>query len=74
MNAGKCDSCKYVGPLMEFRNDLVEPEIRFNLCPKCIRKAYLSIQIFIRTPNGKEALIRKYPEMKSKSGVMLQPT
>lgn len=62
MNAGKCDSCSYTGPLMEFRNDLVEPEIRFNLCPKCMRKAYMSVQIFLRTPDGQKALIRKmYP-------------
>ena len=60
MNAGKCDSCSYEGPLIPFRNDLVEPEIRFNLCPKCIRKAYLSMQIFIRTPVGREAMIRKF--------------
>ena len=60
MNAGKCDSCSYNGPLMPFCNDLVEPEIRFNLCPKCIRKAYLSLQIFVRTPAGRKALIRKF--------------
>ena len=59
MNAGKCDSCSYNGPLMEFRNDLVEPELRFNLCPNCIRKAYMSVQIFVRTPAGRNALIRK---------------
>ena len=59
MNAGKCNSCSYEGPLMEFKNDLVEPEIRFDLCPKCIRKAYLSLQIFVRTPAGSQALIRK---------------
>lgn len=59
MNAGKCDSCKYTGPLMEFRNDFVEPEIRFNLCPNCIRKAFMSVAIFIRTPAGKEALAKK---------------
>ena len=60
MNAGKCDSCKYEGPLMEFKNDLAEPEIRFNLCPVCMRKAIMCTQIFIRTPPGREALIRKF--------------
>ena len=59
MNAGKCDSCSYTGPLMEFKNDLVEPEIRFNLCPKCIRKAYTCLQIFIRTPDGRAAMMKK---------------
>ena len=59
MNAGKCDSCKYVGPLMEFRNDLVEPEIRFNLCPKCMRKAVMSVRFFLRTPAGRKALAEK---------------
>ena len=59
MNAGKCDSCKYTGQLYEFRNDLAEPEIRFNLCPACMRKAYTCMAIFIRTPSGKEALARK---------------
>jgi hypothetical protein len=59
MNAGKCDSCSYNGPLMEFRNDLVEPE----LCPNCIRKAYMSLQIFVRTPAGKQALVKKIAEM-----------
>ena len=44
---------------MPFCNDLVEPEIRFNLCPHCIRKAYLSMQIFIRTPAGRKALMQK---------------
>ena len=60
MNAGKCNSCSYEGPLMEFKNDLVEPEIRFNLCPTCMRKAIMCMQIFIRTPVGREALIRKF--------------
>ena len=60
MNAGKCDSCSYEGPLLEFRNDLVEPEIRFNLCPKCYRKADLCVRIFLSTPPGREALIRKF--------------
>ena len=59
MNAEKCDSCSYNGPLMEFRNDLAEPEIRFNLCPNCIRKAYMSMQIFVRTPVGRKALVQK---------------
>lgn len=59
MNAGKCDSCAYTGPLYEFKNDFVEPVIRFNLCPKCMRKAYMSVAIFIRTPAGKEALAKK---------------
>ncbi len=59
MNAGKCDSCSYNGPLQTFVNDLVEPEVRFNLCPKCFRKAYMSIQIFIRTPTGRAALQKK---------------
>ena len=68
MNAGKCDSCSYNGPLMPFCNDLVEPEIRFNLCPHCIRKAYLSMQIFIRTPVGKRALVKKIAEMNKPDG------
>lgn len=59
MNAGKCDSCSYNGPLQEFVNNLVEPEIRFNLCPKCFRKAYTCIQIFVRTPAGRDALMKK---------------
>jgi hypothetical protein len=59
MNAGKCDSCKYTGPLYVFRNDFVEPEIRFNLCPNCMRTAYRCMAIFIRTPNGKKALAAK---------------
>ena len=68
MNAGKCDSCSYNGPLMEFRNDLVEPEIRFNLCPKCIRKAYMCMQFFIHTPAGKQALVKKIAEMNKPDG------
>ena len=60
MNAGKCNSCSYEGPLMEFKNDLVDPEIRYNLCPDCMRKAIMCIQIFVRTPAGREALIRKF--------------
>jgi hypothetical protein len=68
MNAGRCDSCKYTGPLYEFRNDLVEPEIRFNLCQKCIRKAYKCIQFFIHTPAGKQALVKKIAEMKKPDG------
>jgi hypothetical protein len=59
MNAGKCDSCKYIGPLYEFKNDFAEPEIRFNLCPDCIRKAYTCVALFLRTPPGREALKRK---------------
>jgi hypothetical protein len=62
MNAGKCDSCSYDGPLVEFKNDLVDPVIRFNLCPKCIRKAFLSLQIFVRTPAGRKALAKKMAE------------
>ena len=60
MNAGRCDSCSYEGPLLQFTNDLVEPEIRFNLCPKCYRKAALCMRIFLSTPPGREALIRKF--------------
>lgn len=60
MNAGKCNSCSYEGPLMEFKNDLVEPEIRYNLCPDCMRKAIMSIQIFVRTPPGRTLLIKKF--------------
>ena len=61
MNAGKCDNCHQDRPvLFEFRNNLVEPEIRFNLCPDCMRKAILSIQIFVRTPNGRKLLIKKF--------------
>lgn len=59
MNAGKCNSCNYQGPLQEFVNDLADPEVRFNLCPRCFRKAYLSIQIFIQTPSGRAALMKK---------------
>ena len=60
MNAGKCNSCSYEGSLMEFKNDLVEPEIRYNLCPDCMRKAIMSIQIFVRTPPGRTLLIKKF--------------
>lgn len=59
MNAGKCDSCSYNGPLYEFKNDFVEPVIRFNLCPKCLQTAYRCVAIFIRTPAGREALAKK---------------
>ena len=62
MNAGKCDSCSYNGPLAPFVNNLVEPEARFNLCPNCFRKAYMSIQIFVRTPVGRAALMKKMGE------------
>jgi hypothetical protein len=68
MNAGKCDSCSYNGPLMEFRNDIAEPEIRFNLCPKCIRKAYMCMQFFIHTPAGNRALVKKIAEMNKPDG------
>ena len=64
MNAGKCDSCNYNGELLLFVNDLAEPEIRFNLCPKCLRKALLSMRIFINTPNGRAAMARKMAEQK----------
>ena len=59
MNAGKCDSCSYNGPLMVFKNDLVDPEIRFNLCPKCMRKAVMSVRYFLRTPAGRKALAER---------------
>lgn len=59
MNAGKCDSCKYTGELYEFKNDIADPPIRFNLCPECMRTAYRCISIFIRTPNGRKALAAK---------------
>lgn len=59
MNAGKCNSCKYTGPLFEFVNDLANPQIRFNLCPDCMRKAYTCMAIFIRTPNGRKALAER---------------
>ena len=68
MNAGKCDSCKYEGPLMEFKNDLAEPEIRFNLCPVCMRKAIMCVQIFIRTPVGRRALVKKLAEQNKPDG------
>ena len=68
MNAGKCDSCSYNGPLMTFCNDLVDPEIRFNLCPKCIRKAYMCMQFFIHTPAGNWALVKKIAEMNKPDG------
>ena len=64
MNAGKCDNCSYTGPLREFRNNLAAPEIRFNLCPKCFRKAYLSMAYFVRTPTGRRALAEKTGQMK----------
>lgn len=59
MNAGKCDSCSYNGPLQTFVNNLVDPEVRFNLCPNCFRKACTCIQIFVRTPAGRDALMKK---------------
>ena len=59
MNSGKCDSCKYTGPLYAFRNDFVQPEVRFNLCPQCMRKAVMSVRIFLRTPAGRKALAEK---------------
>jgi len=68
MNAGKCNSCSYEGPLMEFKNDLVEPEIRYNLCPDCMRKAIMSVQIFVRTPAGKRALVKKIAETNKPDG------
>ena len=60
MNAGKCNSCSYEGPLMEFRNNLVDPEIRFNLCASCYQKAGVYMRIFVRTPPGRAAFIKKY--------------
>lgn len=66
MNAGKCDSCSYNGPLYEFKNDLVEPEVRFNLCPDCMRKAIMCMKFFIQTPYGRERLVKKF------SGVQLE--
>ena len=59
MNAGKCDTCKYAGPLYEFKNDFVQPEIRFNLCPQCMRKAVMSVRFFLRTPPGRKALAER---------------
>lgn len=64
MNAGKCQSCKYTGPLFEFKNDLANPPIRFNLCPDCMRKAYTCMAIFIRTPNGRKALAERAARQK----------
>jgi len=64
MNAGKCDSCNYNGELLLFVNDLAEPEIRFNLCPKCTRKAIISMQMFIQTPVGRKRFIEKYGTQK----------
>lgn len=59
MNAGKCDSCSYKGPLQEFRNDLVQPEVRFNLCPECMKKAIMSCRFFFRTPAGRKVIAER---------------
>ncbi len=64
MNAGKCDGCSKPRHLYEFKNDLVDPPIRFNLCTDCIRKAYMCMAIFIRTPNGRKALAAKQAKQK----------
>ena len=64
MNAGKCESCNYTGPLFEFKNDLADPPIRYNLCPNCMRKAYTCVALFIRTPNGRKALAAKQAKQK----------
>lgn len=60
MNAGKCDTCSYEGPLQLIRNDLADPPLEFNLCPKCTRKAIISMQMFIQTPVGRKRFIEKY--------------
>ena len=60
MNSGKCDSCNYEGPLQHIRNDLADPPLEFNLCPKCTRKCILSMQMFVRTPYGRKRFIEKY--------------
>lgn len=64
MNAGKCDTCSYEGPLQLIRNDLADPPLEFNLCPKCTRKAIISMQMFIQTPVGRKRFIEKYGTQK----------
>ena len=59
MKTGKCDSCRYQGPLQGFRNPFSETEIRMDLCPSCMRKAVMSVRYFLRTPAGRKALAEK---------------
>ena len=73
MNAGKCDNCHQDRPvLFEFRNNLVEPEIRFNLCASCYQKAGVYMRIFVRTPVGIRALVKKIAEQNKPDGFTVQ--
>lgn len=56
---GRCESCGEKGPRFHFRNVYAEPEINFDLCPNCMRTAFLCMAFFFRTPAGKKAIEKR---------------
>ena len=48
-NPGKCDSCKKDrGIRMKFYNLYSESEVEYDLCPYCMNKAMLSVELYLR--------------------------
>ena len=61
-NPGKCDSCSKRGPRFKFYNQYADPVIDMNLCPQCMSIAFRCMNIFFRTPAGREAIARRQAE------------
>ena len=56
---GRCESCGKKGLRFSFRNTYAEPEIRMDLCPRCMNNALHAVYIFSQTPDGWEARKKK---------------
>lgn len=56
---GRCNSCGANGPRFRFRNDFAQPVIRMDLCPTCMATAIRCMNIYLRTPAGRQALAEK---------------
>ncbi len=56
---GRCQNCGKNGPRFSFRNTYAEPEIRMDLCPRCMDTALHAVHIFRQTPAGWEARKKK---------------
>ena len=61
-NPGKCDSCNKRGPRFKFYNQYADPVIDMDLCPQCMSIAFRCMNIFLRTPAGREAIARRQAE------------
>ena len=61
-NPGKCDSCSKRGPRFKFYNQYADPVIDMDLCPQCMSIAFRCMNIFFRTPAGREAIARRQAE------------